>query len=108
MLSQILEQFVEDSPVSVMAQTLMSRIFAPETIDALFEKYATRQYQQDLLFSSLVDLMSTVVCGICPSVNAAYRKKSSQLAVSTYCITNFKEWKLKSLKVYTDSNQLVR
>ena len=77
MLSEILEKFVEDSPITVMAQTLMSKIFAPENIDHLFEKYAQRQYQQDLLFSSVVDLMSTVVCGIYPSVNAAYRKKQS-------------------------------
>ena len=88
MLSQILERFVEDSPITVMAQTLMSRIFAPDHIDVLFEKYAQRQYQQDLLFSSLVDLMSTVVCGIHPSVNAGYRKKAKQLAVSTTALYN--------------------
>ena len=88
MLSPILERFVEDSPITVMAQTLMSRIFAPDNIDDLFEKYAQRQYQQDLLFSSLVNLMSTVVCGIHPSVNAAYRKKAKQLAVSTTSLYN--------------------
>lgn len=88
MLSEILEKFVEDSPITVMAQTLMSKIFAPENIDHLFEKYARCQYQQDLLFSSLVDLMSTVVCGIYPSVNAAYRKKAEQLAVSTTALYN--------------------
>ena len=88
MLSPILERFVEDSPITVMAQTLMSRILAPDNIDALFEKYAQRQYQQDLLFSSLVDLMSTVVCSIHPSVNAAYRKKAKQLAVSTTSLYN--------------------
>ena len=88
MLSPILERFVEDSPITVMAQTLMSRIFAADNIDAIFEKYAQRQYQQDLLFSSLVDLMSTVVCGIHPSVNAAYRKKAKQLAVSTTSLYN--------------------
>jgi hypothetical protein len=88
MLSDILEKFVQDSPITVMAQTLMSKIFAPDNIDHLFEKYAQRQYQQDLLFSSLVDLMSTVVCGIHPSVNAAYRKKAEQLAVSTTALYN--------------------
>lgn len=88
MLSEILEKFVEDSPITVMAQTLMSKIFAPENIDHLFEKYAQRQYQQDLLFSSVVDLMSTVVCGIYPSVNAAYRKKAEQLTISTTALYN--------------------
>jgi hypothetical protein len=53
-----------------------------------FEKYAVRQYQQDLLFSSLVDLMSTVVCGIHPSVNAAYRAKAENLTVFTTALYN--------------------
>jgi len=30
MLSSIFEQFVEESPVSVMARGLMERVFAPE------------------------------------------------------------------------------
>lgn len=34
------------------------------------------------MFSSLVELMSGVVCGIHPSVNAAYRAKAKQLNVS--------------------------
>jgi hypothetical protein len=54
MLSKILEKFVDDSPITVMAQTLMSRIFTSDNLDHLLEKYAVRQYQQDLLFSSLV------------------------------------------------------
>ena len=66
-----------------MAQVLMSRIFAPERIDSLFTKYATVQYQQDLLFSSQVDLMSLVVCGIQKSVHSAYKAKAVDLSVST-------------------------
>lgn len=49
MLSSIFEQFVQQSPVSVMARVLMERIFAPERMDSLFTKYASVQYQQDLL-----------------------------------------------------------
>lgn len=56
MLSKILEKFVDNSPITVMAQTLMNRIFTSDNLDHLFEKYAVRQYQQDLLFSSLADL----------------------------------------------------
>lgn len=88
MLSNILEQFVQKSPITVMAQALMTKIFAPDNIDYLFEKYAQRQYQQDLFFSSIVDLMSTVVCGVYPSVNAAYRAKAETLTVSTTALYN--------------------
>jgi hypothetical protein len=83
MLSSIFEQFVQESPVSVMARVLMERIFAPERMDGLFTKYANVQYQQDLLFSSQVDLMSLVVCGIHKSVHAAYKARAGELSVST-------------------------
>lgn len=71
MLSAIFEQFIAESPVTVMARGLMEQVFSPERIDGLFEKVAQRQYQQELLFSSQVNLMSLVVCGIHPSVHAA-------------------------------------
>ncbi|MBD2246831.1 transposase [Nostoc sp. FACHB-888] len=88
MLSSIFEQFVKESPVSVMAQALMSHIFAPERMDGLFRRHAQVQYQQDLLFSSLVDLMSLVVCGIQKSVHAAYKARAKNLSVSTTALYN--------------------
>ena len=63
MLSSILERFIDQSPVSVIAQSLMLRVFRPERMDQLFEQFAQRQQQQHLLFSAQVDLMSLVVCG---------------------------------------------
>ncbi len=88
MLSSIFEQFVKESPVSVMAQALMSHIFASERMDGLFRRHAQVQYQQDLLFSSLVDLMSLVVCGMQKSVHAAYKARAANLSVSTTALYN--------------------
>jgi hypothetical protein len=82
MLLTVFERFVEESPVSVMMRGLMERVFAPEQINRIFEENAKIQYTRELLFSSLVELMSLVVCGIHPSVNAAYRAKAQQLNVS--------------------------
>lgn len=82
MLALIWQQFIESTPVTVIARSLMERIFATESIDQLFERYAKKQYQQELLFSTLVSLMSLVVCGICRSVNAAYRLKAKSVGVS--------------------------
>ena len=78
MLSSIFKQFVKESPVSVMAQVLMSHIFAQERMDKLFTKHARVQYQQDLLFSSLVDLMSLVVCGIHSFSSRSLQSKSGR------------------------------
>lgn len=82
MLGSIFERFVQHSPISVMARGLMERVFAPDKLNALFEATAQVQYTRELLFSSLVDLMSLVVCAIYPSVNAAYRAKAKALGVS--------------------------
>jgi hypothetical protein len=60
----------------------MERVFAPEQINRIFEDNASVQYTRELLFSSVVDLMSLVVCGIHPSINAAYRAKAQELNVS--------------------------
>lgn len=83
MLGAIFEEFVKESPVSVMARGLMERVFAPERMDRLFENNAKRQQQQELLFSSQIDLMSLVVCGMQKSVHGAYKAKAVSLSVST-------------------------
>lgn len=70
MIGEIFEQFVEASPVTVMVRALMERIFSAEKLDALFERTAEKQYTRELLFSTVVGLMSLVVCGIHPSVSA--------------------------------------
>jgi hypothetical protein len=73
MLSAIFERFAQASPVTVMVRSVMERIFNPEILDSLFEETAQHQYTRELLFSTVVNLMSLVVCSIRPSVSAAYK-----------------------------------
>jgi hypothetical protein len=40
------------------------------------------QYERELLFSSVVNLLSLVVCGVHPSVNAAYKAKATDVNVT--------------------------
>ena len=82
MINAIFEQFVAASPVSVMVRATMERIFSAEKLDELFEQTAEKQYTRELLFSSVVGLMSLVVSGIHPSVNAAYKALEKQIGVS--------------------------
>jgi hypothetical protein len=82
LLSDIFQRFIEDSPVSVMAQALLENALPPATVDALFEETAQLQYTRDLLFSDVVNLMATVVCRIRPSINAAYKKNAAALGVT--------------------------
>ena len=46
-----------------MARGVLQRILDPHHIDQLFTQAARRQYTNELLFSSLVDLMARVVLG---------------------------------------------
>ena len=82
MIEALFERFVESSAVSVMVRATMARIFSDEKLDELFEETAEKQYTRELLFSSVVGLMSLVVSGIHPSVNAAYKALEKQVGVS--------------------------
>ena len=72
-LGDVFERFALDSPLTVMAQGIMENALNPAIVDRLFEDVAETQYTRKLLFSSVVDLMSTVVCRIKPAINAAYK-----------------------------------
>ena len=68
-----LQRFADHAPVCVMARLAMERAMGAEALDALFRATAVRQYERDLLFSTLVGLMLPVVCGGRRSVHEAYR-----------------------------------
>lgn len=82
MLQSIFDNFVNDSPVTVMLRGIMEHAFPAAEIDQLFADTAERQYQRELLFSSIVDVMAEVVCRIRPSIHAAYQAKPARLGVS--------------------------
>lgn len=87
-IGQVFERFVEESPVSVMVRGLLETILCPEKLDELFEKNAKTQYTKELLFSTVVEMMNTVTCGIRPSIHAAYQAKTSQMNVSVTSVYN--------------------
>lgn len=82
LLGAIFEGFVEQSPVTVMLRGILERILSKEKLDELFEKTAKTGYTRELLFSTVVNLMSVVVCSIRPSVGAVYKAMSSSIGVS--------------------------
>jgi len=60
----------------------MERSFGKEQLEKLFEETAEEQYTKTLLFSNVVGLMSLVVCGMYPSVGAAYQAYKKVVGVS--------------------------
>ena len=81
MLNAVFDRFVDQSPVTVMVGGLLERIMTPEKLDAWFEQTAEEQYTRTLLFSTVFDLMSQVVCGIRPSLHAAYQANVAEVGV---------------------------
>jgi hypothetical protein len=71
----VFQRFADESPMAVIAAILLARVFSPEKLDELFEQVRTKQYTQDLLFSTVFDLMNKVVCAIEPSVHSAYQSE---------------------------------
>ena len=81
MLEAVLARFEVQAPVSVMARVALERALEPRWIDEVFEAHRQRQYPRELLFSTVVELMSLVSLGLRPTLHAA-AKKSENLTVS--------------------------
>jgi hypothetical protein len=103
MLSQIFKRFSEKSPISVMARGMMERALNPILLDQWFIETANEQYTKDLLFSTVFDIMSQVVCGSRSSVHAAYQASKEDIGVSITSLYN----KLNGIETNT-SAELVR
>ena len=73
-LDEIFERFVQQSPVTVMVRAIMEVVLADEKLDQLFEKTAQAGYTRELLFSTLVKMITQVVCSIRQSIGAVYSR----------------------------------
>ena len=80
--TEVFDRFSQGDHIPVMAQAVIENALSPRVVDQLFEDTADTQYTRDLLFSSVVGLMSLVVCRIRPSINAAYQKNAVPIGVS--------------------------
>jgi hypothetical protein len=103
MLSPIFEKFAEKSPISIMARGMMERVLNPSQLDQWFNETAEEQYTKDLLFSTVFDITSQVVCGSRNSVHAAYQASTEDIGVSITSLYN----KLNGIETNT-SAELVR
>jgi hypothetical protein len=88
LLDTICAPFVKERPICVMARAVLERLLDAQRVDDLFARTAERQYTRELLFSSLVQLMSEVVLGVHPTVHAAYQANKEAIGVSTTALYN--------------------
>jgi IS4 transposase len=88
LLDPIFAPFLAESPLSVMARATVEHALDAAALDQLFDQQAQTQYTRDLLFSSVVDLMSLVVTNVQPTVRAAYQARLVNLSVSLTSVYN--------------------
>jgi len=88
LLDTIFAPFVKERPVCVMARASVERLLAAQRLDALVARTAERPYPRELLFSSLVQLMSAVVLGVHPTVHAASQANTGASRGSTTALDN--------------------
>jgi DDE family transposase len=88
LLETIFAPFVKERPICVMARGTLERLLDAQRLDTLFARTAQHQYTRELLFSSLVQLMSEVVLGVHPTVHAAYQANKAAIGVSTTALYN--------------------
>lgn len=81
-LGRVFEDFIRESPISVMARATVEHAFCASALDELFEQKAELGYTRELLFSTTVELMSRVVCGKAPHVQSAYLQMGEAVPVT--------------------------
>ena len=82
LMAEIVERYAQKAPIGLMTRAALEFALEPAAIDASFADRADRQYERKLLFSTMIDLMALVVCGMHPSVYAAHKKLRAQVGVS--------------------------
>ena len=80
--SPIFDRFVEKSPVTVIVRALMEVVLVPSKLDDLFEQTAQTGYTKEILFSTLVKMMTQVVCSVRQSIGSVYKATSEEIGVS--------------------------
>ena len=74
MWKALVERFETHAPACVMARLALERALPATWIDEVFAAHRQRQYPRELLFSTVVELMTLVTLGLRPSLHAAARK----------------------------------
>jgi len=82
MITDVIERFSKGAPVAVMFRGVFVRMFAPKRLDQIFRDHKVQQVESEILFSSLVRLLTPVIYGGKRSVLASFTEHEKELGVS--------------------------
>lgn len=86
LLGSMFDNFVKRKPYCVMARAALERMLAATRLDVLFRAHATVQYERELLFSQLIEVMARVVTRVDRSVLRAVEALHDVLTVTDEAI----------------------
>lgn len=82
MIRSIFERFATKAPVALLFRGLFARVFSSQRLNTIFKENRFWQVDSPLLFSTLVDVVGSVVVGAKPTVHAAYVNRKAEVGVS--------------------------
>ena len=82
-ISDLLRRFMVESPVTVMARAVLEHAFPDQVLDQMFRRTAEQQYEDQLLFSTVVQVLAAVVTRGRKSVREAYLAETRAQAQAT-------------------------
>src|SRR5437867_306067 len=71
-IGDVLRRFMQESPVTVMARAALEHAFPDRMLDEMFQRTARQQYEDKLLFSTVVKVLAAVVTRGRKSVRDSY------------------------------------
>jgi hypothetical protein len=86
MFSEILERFIQQRPMAVLANIMFETQLTPAFFDQVFEETAEKQYTYEVTFSTVARLLCQVTLHGQPSVNSAFRQERASIPVSLVSI----------------------
>jgi len=78
----LLDRFVKESPVTVMARAVFEFGVSAERIDQIFRQHAIKQYEGELFFSCAVELLGLTVMKSRNSLREAYLREKENVGVT--------------------------
>lgn len=82
-IGDLLRRFMQESPATVMARAVLEHAFPDRVLDPMFRRTARQQYEDKLLFSTVVKVLSAVVLRGRKSVRQAYLAEQRAQAQAT-------------------------
>jgi len=82
MLKSIFERFSKKAPVALLFRSLFARVFSPQKLNRIFSENRFWQVESSLLFSTVVEIVGSVVVRAKPSVHASFISHEEEVGVS--------------------------